>query len=59
MARQKIWTAEELLKLTHAEQDLIFESCLMRDLDQAPAELVARAHARVQQRVAQTESAPR
>ena len=59
MARRKIWTAEELLTLSPAERDATFESSLVRDFDQAPAELVARARARIEQRIARTESAPR
>ena len=59
MPRQKIWTAEELLKLSPAEQDAIFESSIVRELDQAPVELMARARARIEQRIARTESAPR
>ena len=59
MDRRKIWTAEELLKLTPAEQDAIFESSMVRDLDQAPAKLVALARARIEQRIARTEPTPR
>ena len=59
MAGQKIWTADERLELTPAEQDAIFESSIVRNIDEAPAELVARARARIEQRIARAESAPR
>ena len=49
MDRKKFWTAEELFKLSPAEQDALFESSIVRDLDQAPPELVARA--RIEQRI--------
>ena len=58
MNEREIWTAEELLKRTPAEQDAIFEASIVRDLEDAPAELVARARARIEQRIARTESAP-
>jgi hypothetical protein len=47
---------DELFKLTPAEQDALFEASIVRDLDQAPPELVARARARLEQRIARTES---
>ena len=59
MERKKIWTADELLNLTPAEQDAIFQASIVRDLDHAPAGLVARARARIEQRIARTESTPR
>ena len=59
MNERKIWTAEELLERTPAEQDEIFEASIVRDLDDAPTELVVRARARIEQRIARTESASR
>jgi hypothetical protein len=57
--RRKVWTAEELFKLTPAEQDELFKASIVRDLDQAPPALVARARARLEERIARTESTPR
>ena len=59
MSDRTIWTAQELLKLTPAEQDAIFDASIVRDLEHAPTELVARARARIEQRIARTESATR
>ena len=55
----KIWTAEEFLGLTPAEQDALFQASIITDLDQAPAALVVRARARLQRRIAEQESTPR
>jgi hypothetical protein len=59
MARSKILTAEDLFKLSPAEQDALFEASIVRDLADAPAHLVARARVRIEERIARTESAPR
>ena len=48
----KIWTAEELEALSLDEQDALFEASIIRDLDQAPQELVERVRARVEARIA-------
>lgn len=55
----RIWTAEELLKLSPAEQDALFEASIVRDIEKAPQELVARARARILDRIARNESSPR
>lgn len=59
MERKRIWTAEDLFKLTPAEQDAVFEASIETDLDNMPPELVARARTRIEQRIARTESTPR
>ena len=59
MNSRKIWKAQELLTLTPAEQDAVFDASVVSDLDQAPIELVARARARIEERIARTESATR
>jgi hypothetical protein len=52
MAR-KVWTAQELERLSPAEQDAIFESSVVTDLDQVPAEFLNRVRERLQARIAQ------
>lgn len=48
---KKVWTAEELEKMSPAEQDEIFASSIVKDLDAAPQHLVNRAREAVQQRL--------
>ena len=43
---QKIWTAQELEVMTPAEQDAIFEASIIRNLDDAPEEFLARVRQR-------------
>ena len=52
----KVWTAAELEKLSPAERHKIFEASIVTDLDQAPAALVARARARVEELIAETDT---
>jgi cysteine sulfinate desulfinase/cysteine desulfurase-like protein len=44
----RIWTAAELEQMTPTQRHSLFESSIVTDLDQAPAELVERARARVE-----------
>ena len=53
---EKIWTAQELERMTPAEQDAIFNASVVRDLDDAPAEFLARVRSRFEQHLAHTES---
>ena len=53
---QKIWTAEELERMTPAEQDAIFDASIVRNLDQVPEEFLARVRARFEAHLAGTES---
>jgi hypothetical protein len=55
---RKVWTAAGLEKLSPAEQDELFASSLVTDLDELPAEFVARVRARIQQRIDASESSP-
>lgn len=48
----KVWTAQELERLSPAEQDAIFESSIVTDLDQVPAEFLDRVRARLEVRIA-------
>ena len=43
---QKILTAQELEAMTPAEQDAIFEASIIRNLDDAPREFLARVRQR-------------
>lgn len=53
---QKIWTAEELERMTPAEQDAIFNDSIVRNLDDVPNEFLARVQARFEAHLAGTES---
>ena len=48
----KVWTAQELERLSPAEQDAIFESSIVTDLDQVPAAFLDRVRARLEVRIA-------
>lgn len=52
---QKVWTAAELDAMSPAERKRIFDESIIWDLDDAPAELIARARGKVEQRIAETE----
>jgi hypothetical protein len=52
----EVWTAAELEQLTPAERHEIFEASIITDLEQAPAALVARAQARVERLIAETDT---
>jgi hypothetical protein len=56
---EKVWTAEELEKMNPAERHALFEASIVTDLDEAPPGLVGRARARVEQRIADSESSQR
>ena len=53
---QKNWTAEELERMTPAEQDAIFEASIVRNLDDVPKEFLVRVRARFEAHLAGTES---
>ena len=53
----KIWIAAELEQMTPAERHEVFESSVVTDLDQAPAELLARTRARVDRMIAEADGA--
>jgi hypothetical protein len=52
----KVWTAAELEAMSPAEQDDLFNSSVVTNLDDVPAEYLARVRARLADRVAGTES---
>ena len=51
----KVWTAAELDEMSPAERKKIFDESIIWDIDDAPAELVARARRKVEKRIAETE----
>ncbi len=53
---RKVITAAEFEQMTPAEQDEAFAASIVWDLDQAPPDLVARARARVEERIAREHS---
>ncbi|MCP3912980.1 MAG: hypothetical protein GY713_18760 [Actinomycetia bacterium] len=52
---KKIWTAAELEQMTPSERHAIFQASIVTDLDQAPQELLARARATVEKRIAEAD----
>lgn len=52
----KIWTAEELERMTPTEQDELFEAHLVSDLDAVPAEFLDRVRARARERISKAET---
>jgi hypothetical protein len=52
----KVWTAEELEQLSPAERDEIFEASVVQDLGDVPPEFLSRVRARVEERIAATET---
>ena len=57
MSDRKLWTAEELEKLSHAERDEIIRAGIVTDLDQVPPAFLERVRANVRDDIATTESA--
>jgi hypothetical protein len=51
----KVWTAEELGRMTPAEQDSIFEASLVDDLVSVPPEFLERVRNRARQRMTDSE----
>ncbi len=54
----RIWTAAELEQMTPEQRHSRFESSVVTDLDQAPAELVARTRERVASLIEAAEGSP-
>lgn len=52
----KIWTAAELERMTPAERQAIFDASIVTDLDDAPADLVSRARAKVERLIAEADT---
>jgi hypothetical protein len=56
---RKVWTAAELERLSPQEQDQVFASSIVTDLDTVPAEFLDKLRARVEARIAASDSAPK
>ena len=52
-------TAAELEKMSPAEQQAVFDASVVADLDDVPAEFLARVRRRLEQHIDETESAPK
>lgn len=57
MADRKLWTAEELEKLSPAERTEIIRAGIVTDLDEVPAAFLERVQANVRDHIATTETA--
>jgi len=53
---QKVWTAEELGRMSPAEQDRIFQAGIVRDLREVPEDFLLRVRERLDGRIAGSES---
>ena len=53
---QKLWTAAEMEKLSRAEQQAVFDECLVTDPDLVPAEFLAKVRADAKRLIAARES---
>jgi hypothetical protein len=53
---RKVITAEELERMSATEQAAAFEASIVWDLDEAPSDLVERARARIEERIAREHS---
>lgn len=57
--KPKVWTADELERMSAAEQDAVFEAGLVTDLDSVPTEFLERVRRRAQERIASADSPDR
>jgi hypothetical protein len=48
---RKIWTASELAAMTPAEQDLVFQASIVRDLNEVRPEFLARVRRRAAEHI--------
>ena len=56
---KSVVTAAELETMTPAEQQALFDASIITDLDDVPAEFLARVRHRLVQHIDHTESAPK
>lgn len=54
---RKVWTAAELDLMSPAEVDALFQTSIVKDLEEVPPEFLAKVRADVQEYIASTESA--
>lgn len=57
--KPKVWTAEELERMSPAEQDEAFEAGIVTDLDEVPTGFLDRIRRRAQERIASADSPDR
>jgi hypothetical protein len=55
----KVWTAAELQAMAPGEVDALFEASIIRDVADAPQELLARTRSRILRRIEETEPTQR
>ncbi len=53
---RKVWTAAELDGMSPAEVDALFQASIVKDLDEVPAEFLAKVRADAEEHVAATEA---
>jgi hypothetical protein len=56
---RKVWTAEELGRLTPAEQDALFDASIVTDVDQVPALFLERVLSRAEKHLVPGDTPPR
>ena len=52
----KVRTADELERMSPAEQDAVFEASIVTNLDDVPREFLERVRSRVEDRIARSET---
>ena len=52
----KVWTAEDLERMTPAERHALFQASITRDLDQVPEEFLERVRSGLEERIAGDEA---
>ena len=53
---RKVWTAAELDEMSPAEVDALFQTSIVKNLDEVPSEFLANIRADVEQHIAATEA---
>lgn len=53
---RRVWTAVELDEMSPAEIDALFQTSIVKDLDEVPSESLARVRADVEEDIAATEA---
>jgi hypothetical protein len=53
---RKVWTAAELDEMSPAEVDALFQTSIVKNLDEVPSEFLAKIRADVEQHIAATEA---
>lgn len=56
LVADKVWTAEELERMTPAERHALFQASLTKDLDQVPEQFLERVRNGLEKRIAGEEA---